>query len=91
LRVDSLALPAGLNQEYVPTVYVQTLWKTYDSKRQAVGAVYKNGCSVDTDRSGVTLLNPSIVREMNASGIRSDHVRLTAKTDFAPELRHNSF
>ena len=77
-----LALPAGLNEVYVPTVYVQTLWKAYDSKRQVVGPVYKNGCSVNTDASGIELLNPLLVRDLNVTDIGNGQVRLTAKGSF---------
>jgi hypothetical protein len=77
-----LALPAGLNDIYVPTVYVQTRWRAYDSSRQVVGPVYKYGCSVDTDRSGIELLNPLLVREMNVTDIGNGQVRLTAKGTF---------
>jgi hypothetical protein len=77
-----LALPAGLNEDYVPAVYVQTRWRTYDSRQQVVGSVYKNACSVDTDRSGVTLLSPLIVRQLNITDIGNGQVRLTAKGAF---------
>jgi hypothetical protein len=77
-----LALPAGLNETYVPTVYVQTLWRAYDSKRQVLGPVYKNGCSVNTDTSGIELLNPLIVRDLNVTDIGNGQVRLTGKGSF---------
>jgi hypothetical protein len=77
-----LALPARLMEDYIPTVYVQTRWREYDPKRQVVGEAYKNSCTVDTDRSGVTLLSPLVIRQMNVTDIGNGQVRLTAKGTF---------
>jgi hypothetical protein len=77
-----LALPARLMEDYVPAVYVQTRWREYDEKRQVVGQDYKNSCTVDTDRSGITLLSPLIIRRMNVTDIGNGQVRLTAQGTF---------
>jgi hypothetical protein len=82
-----LALPAGLNEEYDPIVFVQTVWRAYDLKKQVVGAVYEESCSMETDRNGIMLLNPVLVRDMNITDIGSGQIRLTANGDFfAPGL-----
>ena len=44
--------------------------------------MYKDSCTVTTDRSGITLLSPLIVRRMNIVDIGNGQVRLTAQGSF---------
>jgi hypothetical protein len=77
-----LALPAGLNEDYAPTVLVQTVWRAYDPKKQVLGGVYKGSCSVEADKSAITMLNPLIIRDLHVSDIGGSQIRMTAKGDF---------
>jgi hypothetical protein len=77
-----LALPAGLNEEYFPTVYVQTRWRAYDSKRQVVGSVYASSCSWSLDESGVSLLTPLRVRNLRVTDIGNGTLKLAAQGEF---------
>jgi hypothetical protein len=77
-----LALPANLNDEYVPTVYVLTRWREYDPQRQVVGETYNGSCSGKVDKSGVALLTPLKVRDLRASDIGNGQIKLTARGDF---------
>jgi hypothetical protein len=77
-----LALPASLNEEYVPTVYVQTRWRAYDPKRQVVGAIYKDSCDIVVDSSGIALLSPLRVRDLAVTDIGGGQIKLTAQGDF---------
>lgn len=77
-----LALPADLNNEYVPTVYVLTRWREYDPQRQVVGETYKGSCSGKVDKSGVALLTPLKVRDVRVNDIGNGQIRLTARGDF---------
>jgi len=77
-----LALPANLNDEYVPTVYVLTRWREYDPSKQVVGETYKGSCSGKVDKSGVALLTPLKVRDLRVNDVGNGEVQLSARGDF---------
>ena len=77
-----LALPATIDESYVPTVYVQTRWKAYDPKRQVVGAVYTDSCFSRIDGGGVALVNKPKVRDLKVADLGGGQLRLTATGDF---------
>jgi hypothetical protein len=77
-----LALPAGLGENYVPIVYIQTRWRAYDPKRQVVGAVYTDTCSSFEDTSGVAVVNAPRVENVGVYDLGSGQLKLTAKGQF---------
>ncbi len=77
-----LALPVGLDQDYTPSVYIQTRWRTYDPQKQVVGAAYEGSCSTQVNSGGITLASPLRVKDVVVSDIGSGQVRLAASGDF---------
>jgi hypothetical protein len=77
-----LALPASLNQHYVPRVHIQTRWRAYDPKKQVVGATYYRTCSWSEGDNGVIVLTNPSVDDVKVTDIGAGQVRLTAKGEF---------
>jgi hypothetical protein len=74
-----LALGTGLGENYVPEVYVETLWREYDSKNQVVGAVFSDTCNLATQPGGVSVLNKLNVRDVKMTDLGSGQLKLTAR------------
>jgi hypothetical protein len=77
-----LALPAGLDQQYVPSVHIQTRWRSYDPKKQVVGAVYTRTCSWSEGSSGMVLLSRPNVRDVHVADLGGGQLKLSANGDF---------
>lgn len=82
-----LALPVDSDEPFIPTVFVQSRWREYDPKRQVVGEIYKDSCTISQDLSGISLLSPLVVRDFEVTDIGNGTVRLRAHGDFfAPAM-----
>jgi len=77
-----IALPAGLEDQYAPTVWVETRWRAYDPTRQVVGATYSSSCTREKDLSGIVFANQPRIRDVELSDLGAGQVKLTAKGDF---------
>lgn len=77
-----LALGAGLSQNYVPDVYIETVWRDYDPKNQVVGAVYEGSCSLAEQFGGVNVLSQPTVRDVSVSDLGGGQLRLRATGNF---------
>ncbi len=77
-----LALPSGLGTQFTPRVYIQTRWREYDSKRQAVGAVYQGSCSVAEDQGTIAVISPLKVHETKVDDMGNGVLKVSARGDF---------
>ena len=82
-----LSLPVSVSEAFVPTVFVQTRWRAYDPKKQVVGMVYRNTCTVRQDTGGISLLNPIYVRNVTVTDVGNGIAKLRAKGSFSPRRR----
>ena len=77
-----LALDTGLNQSYVPDVYIETVWREYDPKSQVVGAEYQGSCTLAEQAGGVDVLSQPTVRDVSVSDLGSGQLKLSATGNF---------
>ena len=78
-----LALDAGLNDNYLPYVYIETVWRAYNPHNQVAGAVYKGSCSlVKAPPGGVNVLSQPRVRNVAMTDLGGGQLKLSAKGNF---------
>jgi hypothetical protein len=78
-----LALDAGLNANYRPHIYIETVWREYNPQRQVVGEVYKDSCSLARQSArAVSILVPPLVRNVTLTDLGAGQVKLSATGDF---------
>jgi hypothetical protein len=78
-----LALGAGLNDSYIPNVYIETVWREYNSHSQVVGAMYRDSCTLtEQPAGGVDVLSQAMVRDMSVSDLGGGQLKLSATGSF---------
>jgi hypothetical protein len=78
-----LALDAGLNDNYLPYVYIQTVWREYNPQTQVVGAVYEGSCSLTKEPAGgVNVLSQPKVRNVSVADLGGGQLKLSATGNF---------
>ncbi len=77
-----LALPVGTGDRWMPLVFVQTRWREYDSKKQVMGATYKDSCSIKQDTNPVLVNSPLKVHTVNVDDMGGGIVKVSAEGEF---------
>jgi hypothetical protein len=77
-----LALPAGLDMQYIPRVRILTRWRAYDPKSQVVGAVFSRTCSWTDDSNGVVLISRPAVHTVDWVDLGGGQLKLTGQGRF---------
>lgn len=77
-----LALPAEIQADFSPAVFVQTSWREYDSKRQVVGPAFTSSCTWRRVTDAVTILTPTKIKDVAVTDIGSGVVKLEAFGQF---------
>lgn len=78
-----LALGAGLNDNYIPNVYIETVWREYNSRSQVVGAAFRDSCTLTAQPAGgVDVLSQAMVRDLKVSDLGAGQLKLSATGSF---------
>jgi len=77
-----LALPVGLGMQYAPHVFIQTLWRDYDEKKQVVGAVYSGSCSVVEQTTPIEVVSPLKVHTVAVDDMGGGVLKVSAQGEF---------
>jgi hypothetical protein len=77
-----LALPVGLGIQYAPHVFIQTLWRDYDEKKQVVGAVYSGSCSVVEQTTPIEVVSPLKVHTVAVDDMGGGVLKVSAQGEF---------
>jgi hypothetical protein len=79
-----LALPGtpSQGQLWAPKVYIQTRWREYDEKRQVVGTVYRDSCSIVENTDPITVASPLKVKKVFVDDMGGGIVKVKAEGTF---------
>jgi hypothetical protein len=77
-----LALPVSLGTQYAPHVFIQTLWRDYDEKKQVAGAVYSGSCSIIEETDPIEMVSPLKVHSVDVADMGGGVLKVSAGGEF---------
>ena len=77
-----LALPAGVQSDFEPAVFIQTSWREYDSKRQIVGPAFTSSCSWRRLNEAVAIVAPIKIKDLDVTDVGGGILRVRGAGQF---------
>jgi hypothetical protein len=77
-----LALPSNGQDNFTPSVWIQTRWRHYDQKKQIVGNVHENSCGWKHLAEPVSIIDPIVVKDVQVIDTGQGLLRFRASGDF---------